>query len=340
VGVPLTEVCLRQKHASHKVALTVGGIGAAGREFLSVDKHLTGVFEMATRVLLAFAFTQPRANLSPVTYSYKTDLFRICLNCGENKIMKIVISSFLASILLLAGSCIAVAQDDGMLIIPVELFACTYNDGKGPGDLDKVIARWNKWADKQGVDDYAAWTLTPYYFGPEQEFDVIWLGAGKDAVALGKAQDSYMGETDGLHAAFNEVISCNAHSNFASINFKAAPKGKAPKNSVITFSDCNFKDGATFEALGSAMGQWSQHLSDGGSEAGIFHWYQAYGGGKEELDFKWLEVHKNFAALGADYERYGNGRGFETRRSLLGHLISCDSRRAYVAQSRRFVQLR
>jgi hypothetical protein len=254
--------------------------------------------------------------------------------------MKTHISSFLVGCLLLAGSGNVVAQDDSMLVIPVELFTCNYNDGKGPGDLDKVIAKWNKWADKKGVDDYAAWTLTPYYFGPEQEFDVIWLGAGKDAVALGKAQDSYLAEDEGLHAAFNEVISCDAHSNFASINHKAAPKGATPANSVLTFSDCEFKEGATFDALGTAMGEWSQHLSDGGSNASIFHWYPVYGGGQEELSFKWLEAHKNFAELGADYERYGNGRGFETKRKLFNHLISCDSRRAYLAQNRRFVQLR
>jgi len=254
--------------------------------------------------------------------------------------MKTLISSFLAGCLFLTASSNVVAQDDGMLMIPVELFTCNYNDQKGPGDLDKVIAKWNKWADKSGVDDYAAWTLTPFYFSAEQEFDVIWLGAGKDAVALGKAQDSYLAEDDGLHAAFNEVLSCDAHMNYASINFKAAPKGATPANSVLTFSDCKFQEGATFEALGAAMGQWSQHLTDGGSNAAIFHWYPAYGGGQEEFSFKWLEAHKNFAELGADYERYGNGRGFETYGRLFNHLISCDSSRAYIAQSRRFVQLR
>ena len=254
--------------------------------------------------------------------------------------MKTLISSFLIGCLLLAGSVNAVAQDDGMLVIPVELFTCNYNDQKGPGDLDKVITKWNKWADKNGVDDYAAWTLTPYYFGAEQEFDVIWLGAGKDAVALGKAQDSYLAEDEGLHAAFNEVLTCDAHVNYASINFKAAPNEETPSNSVLTFSDCTFKEGATFDALGKAMGQWSQHLTDGGSNASVFHWYPVYGGGNEEFSFKWLEAHKNFAEMGADFERYGNGRGFETRRGLLNHLISCDSRRAYLAQNRRFVQLR
>jgi hypothetical protein len=27
-------------------------------------------------------------------------------------------------------------------------------------DLDKLIAKWNKWADAQGLADYSAWTMT------------------------------------------------------------------------------------------------------------------------------------------------------------------------------------
>jgi hypothetical protein len=253
---------------------------------------------------------------------------------------KLLISSFITGLVLLAGSSVALAQDDGMRVIPVELFTCTYNDGKGSGDLDKVIDKWNAWADKQGLDDYAAWTLTPYYFGPDQEFDMIWLGAGKDGVALGKAQDAYNAENAGLHGAFNEVLSCNAHSNFASLNFKAAPKSATPGDSVLTFSDCSYKKGATFSALSAAMGEWSQHLGDTGSETAIFHWYPAYGGGGEEYSFKWLEAHKNLTALGADYDSYGNGGGFVTNGRLFNHLIDCDSTRAYLAKNRRFVQLR
>ena len=47
--------------------------------------------------------------------------------------MKTLISSFMAGCLLLAGSGNAVAQDDDMLVIPVELFTCNYHDGKGSG---------------------------------------------------------------------------------------------------------------------------------------------------------------------------------------------------------------
>jgi len=255
--------------------------------------------------------------------------------------MKItLISSFLAGLVLLAGPGAVSAQDDAMRVIPVELFACSYNDKKGPDDLDKVIDKWNSWADKTGMEDYAAWTLTPYYFGPEQEFDVIWLGAGKDAVALGKAQDAYLAENVGLHGDFNNVLTCTSHSNFASINFKASPKGTTPANSILTFSDCKLKEGASFPAVSAAMGEWSQYLTEAGSTAAIWHWYPAYGGGSEEFSFKSIRAYKNFTDLGADYEIYGNGGGYVTNGRLLGHLISCDSNRAYVAQSRRYVQLR
>lgn len=253
---------------------------------------------------------------------------------------KTFILSIMTSLLLLVGSGTVLSQDDGIKVIPVELFSCSYNDGKGSADLDKVVDKWNKWADDQGLDDYAAWTLTPYYFGPDQDFDVIWLGAGKDAIALGKSQDSYNVENAGLHNAFNEVLSCDAHVNFASINFKAAPKGATPENSVLTFSDCKYDKGVSFPGLSAAMGEWAQHLNDAGSTAAIFHWYPAYGGGGEEFDFKWITAYKNLEDLGADYERYGNGGGFVTRGRLMGHLIDCDSSRAYLANNRRYVQLR
>lgn len=253
---------------------------------------------------------------------------------------RILISTIFTCLIFFAGSGAVSAQDDGMLVIPVELFTCTYNDRQDPDDLDDVIDKWNAWADRNGTDDYAAWTLTPYYFGPDQEFDMIWLGAGKNAVALGEVQDAYLADESGLAGDFEEVISCNAHNNFASVNYKAPPEGETPANSVLTFSDCTYKEGASFSAVSGAMAEWSQYLSDQGSTTGIWHWYPVYGGGGEEFDFKWLQAYENLADLGADYDRYGTGGGFATRGRLLGHLIDCDSSRAYLAESRRYVQLR
>jgi len=252
---------------------------------------------------------------------------------------KTLIVGLISSLAVLSGLGTATAQDNSIAVVPVELFTCTFNDGQGQAELDAIIDRWNKWADEQKLDDYAAWTLTPYYFGPNQEFDVIWLGAGKSAVALGKAQDAYNDEDAGLRAGFDEVLSCDSHSNFASIAYKAQ-KGKTPGDSVLTFSDCTIKDGATFEALNAAMAEWSAFLSEAGSDTPIWHWWPAYGGGGEEYSFKWLEAFDNLADLGADYDHYGNGGGYVTNGRLFGHLIDCDSNRAYLAKSRRWAQLR
>jgi len=242
---------------------------------------------------------------------------------------------------MLAGTSAVLAEDESTSkVVPVELFTCNYHEGKGPADLDKAVDAWNKWADKQGWDSYAAWTLTPYYYGPEQEFDLIWLGAGKDAVALGKAQDAYLSEDAGLRAGFNDVVSCDAHVNYASVQHKAPPKDATPGNSILTFSDCTMKKDASYSAVGEAMGKWSQHLSDGGSTAGVWHWFPAYGGGGEEFDFKWLESFANFEELGADFDRYGTGGGYKVAGELFGGLLDCDSSRAYLAKNRRHAQLR
>ena len=41
----------------------------------------------------------------------------------------------------------AMAQDDDDSAAAVEIYTCSYADGKGAADLDKVVAKWNKWAD-------------------------------------------------------------------------------------------------------------------------------------------------------------------------------------------------
>lgn len=251
-------------------------------------------------------------------------------------------SLLIAGLVFATGSGTAVAQDDNFKVVPVELWACTYNDGKDAGDLDDVIEKWSEWADDRGVDDYAVWTLTPYYFGPGENsgIDVIWMGAGTDAVALGARQDEWLAGNDGLADEFFDVITCGAHGNYASINVKLPPEDETPTNAVLTFSDCKIKKGASGTMLSAALAEWSEYMTESGSPTGIWQWYAAYGGGGETFDFKWLEAHENLEALGRDYEAFGNGYGFVKYGQLFEHLIDCDSARAYLAQNRRFVQLR
>ena len=72
--------------------------------------------------------------------------------------------------LVLSGWTAAFAQeeeDKPPYVTPVDTFTCSYNDDKGPGDLEKAITNWNAWMDDEGVDSYGAVTMTPYYFGDD-----------------------------------------------------------------------------------------------------------------------------------------------------------------------------
>jgi hypothetical protein len=257
---------------------------------------------------------------------------------------RILITLSTTAAILAIGSSTAIAEhhEDGFKVIPVDMYACSYKDQTGPDDLDAYVKNFNKWADDKDMNDVSVWTLTPYYFGPgdNSDFDFIWMIAGKSSAALGKTHDTWLAENDGLQDEANKFANCTGHSNYASVNYKATPQGKTPEDAVLTFSDCNYDEGATFDGISVAMDAWSEHLVGQGSEAGIFHWYPVYGGGGEKFDFKWLESHRNFESMGGDFDDFGTGRGYEKRGELLGSLITCDASRVYRGKSRRFAQLR
>lgn len=254
----------------------------------------------------------------------------------------VTLSVVFATLTIGSGTATADSHEDGFKVVPVDMYACTYNENKGPKDLDAYATKFNAWADAKGLNDVSVWTLTPYYYGPGDNagFDFIWMIAGKTAVALGTTHKTWVTDDEGLRKTAGEIADCAGHSNFASVNYKPTPEGRTPEDSLITFSDCNYHEGATFEELGAAMDAWSAHLTESGSEAGIFHWYPVYGGGGEKFDFKWLEVHAGFEAMGSDYELFGNGRGYKKYGELVRPLVTCDAARVYQAKSRRFTQLR
>ena len=70
---------------------------------------------------------------------------------------KILLTLLTGGLVFSGGISAAIAQDDDDSASPLEIYTCSYADGKGAADLDKVVANWNKWADDQGVTDYSAW---------------------------------------------------------------------------------------------------------------------------------------------------------------------------------------
>ena len=242
------------------------------------------------------------------------------------------------SLVLLAGTGFADdhegAADDANVATPVEMFACTYNEGKGPADLDAATRKWNAWADKNGVDDYSAWTLVPYYSGPDQDFDVIWLGGSDDAKTLGRVQDTWLATGSKEAEGFADVVSCNVHAAYAVLGIKSPPERDDPSNIVISFSDCNTAEGTTFDDLYMPLVEWGKYKGDNGSTAGMWVFFPSFGGGGEEFDFKWVTAHQNLEDMGADWDQFSKS-GWEKANELFRGKLDCDSSRTYLATNRR-----
>ncbi|NNJ66164.1 MAG: hypothetical protein HKP16_11375 [Xanthomonadales bacterium] len=235
-----------------------------------------------------------------------------------------------------AGSALADSHEGGELkpATPVELFACSYNEGKGPADLDQAIAGWNAWADQHQLTDYSGWTLVPYYFGSEQDFDVLWLGGTSKAAELGRAQDLWLATGSEQLAGFNDVWTCDTHANYSTLQFKKPPERENPSNLVLSFTDCSMADGMTFEDLVPSLMEWAAYREGHGSTSGMWVMFPAYGGGGEGFDFKFVASWQNLAEQGADYDQY-NESGWEKGNELFQGKVSCDSSRVYLATNRR-----
>mgnify|MGYP001817225201 FL=1 len=237
------------------------------------------------------------------------------------------------------------AQDDDRMakFVPTEIWACNYNEGQGPNNLDAAAGKWNAYMDESKADNYLAWTLTPQYFSDVQDFDVLWLGAWKDGNAMGQGRDNYHATGGAVMAEFGKVLDCGAHAGFVSRAFKLPSDNDAGPGStgVITFSDCSIKDGATYETVVAGLSAWAKTLSDNGSDGALYQWWPVYGGGGETaFDFKLLGVHSNHASLGADLERMGNGELWRQRMELVGDQFDCDVSRVYDAKLRRAAKVR
>ncbi len=232
----------------------------------------------------------------------------------------------------------AVAQDDddGDGAAAVEVYTCSYADGKGRADWDKVVTKWNAWADDEGINDYSAWNLTKFYSSPEQEFDVIWMGVTETGQGMGAAQDLWLAKGGALQSDFDSAAPCSAHSMFAAVNVKKPPEREDPSSVVIAFSDCTIGEGHSFsEEVMPALQAWSEFRSSHGSTAGHWVFFPVYGGGGEEYDFKFVASHANHAEAGADFDNYDPAKA---REIFPRGLLDCDSSRSYNATNLRMAE--
>ncbi|NNC76903.1 MAG: hypothetical protein HKN77_03005 [Woeseiaceae bacterium] len=247
---------------------------------------------------------------------------------------RLILTIATGALVLGAGFDVAVADNhgDAMVATPAEIFTCKYNEGKGPADMQKTTAKFNAWADKEGITDYSAWSLVPYYANSNQDFDVIWLGGASSAASLGAIQDKWLATGGKIEAEFQSICPTDAHGNFATLQFMAPPESDNPPNNVvIAFSDCNMADGVSFgKDVAPALAEWAEYKAENDSTGGIWIMFPAYGGGGEEFDFKYVTGHRNLEEQGKDWDQY-TAEGRIKAAELFDSKVDCDSSRVYLA---------
>lgn len=216
---------------------------------------------------------------------------------------------------------------EAMQSAPVEMFTCNYNGNSDRADLDRVISKYNKWADKND-QAYTAWTITPNYVNADISMDVGWLGAWPDGNAMGAALDTWAEK--GLQADFDKVITCDSHIGASSINIKP-PASEAPGGGVVSFSSCSFGEDSNPEKLMGAHRAMAKFMGGKGSSAGVWLFFPNWGAGEMDFDYYRVIAHDNYTEAGKSAEIYNNGGGWQKAMEVFEGITSCDGPRVYSA---------
>jgi len=248
----------------------------------------------------------------------------------NTKILAIVTAVPLA----LSGWVTANAQEEEQAppyVTPVDTFACDYNEGKGPADLQQAIAGWNAWMDEQGATDYGAFTLTPYYFG-EGSFEVAWLGYWTSQEGMGSGIDNYLANGGAAARGFNEVLTCKSHEHWASINIKPPKEGPVPDSIVLMFSNCSLKNEDGYDALFESLDKVTAYQTENNYGNAKWMMWPVFGGGGElDYDFKAVSSFADYTTFGKAYQHRANGGGRQALREIMGDQVDCDASRVYNA---------
>ncbi len=211
----------------------------------------------------------------------------------------------------------------------MEIVGCTFIDGAGMDDLDRVVDSWNDWMDENGIDNYSAYLLTPQFVSAENEYDIGWLGAWADAASLGDMQ-TWMESGGDVREDFNEVLNCPMHQALAVNNVKSPGEIPDPSIVPVEFANCTLNEGQGGSAAHDAIIRYTNYLTQNGSNSG--HWVMRPGPGEvpdASYSFKWVAAYPTWADAAIDFELYFNQGGDQIMSRYLSPYFSCDNSRVY-----------
>ena len=210
---------------------------------------------------------------------------------------------------------------------PVDMYMCTFREGKGFEDLDKLDARWKKWAAKNDPGQ-SAWRLVPMLRATDDPFAVGYLGSWTSGEAMGAGMDAWAGGGD-LLEDYEATIECK-RALAASVEVNA-PNGP-PENGVVWFSSCTVNEGSTLEDAYKAHSAVSAAMREMGGKAQSWLFYPSLGFGDVPFDYYSVVTFNSMSELGAGWEMYYNKGGWK-KAADMNDAADCDSPRVYSANA-------
>ena len=249
------------------------------------------------------------------------------------KRVSIIAASAAIFLLVGAGQVMADAHEEesDVRFTPIEIWACNFEEGKGPDDLDAVNAKWNAWMDEQGANDYFAALMYPNFHN-DIGFDVAWIGGWPNGNAMGAGIDM-MWEDDETSDDYNAVLDCPSHSLYASVRMKdPGDSGEDDGNFVLSFSDCSIEEANTMDDVRAANEAWNAYADEHGFTGGSWFFWPVWGAAQDaDFDFKAIGSAASYTALGSNFQLMADGH-WRKSQEIWSDVLDCDSDRIYTGK--------
>jgi hypothetical protein len=241
---------------------------------------------------------------------------------------KLLLAAFTAALSLGIGISTAFAQD-GPQFRPVELWACTFRDGKDQEDMDDV---YEMIEEGTGDAQYAAFQINPYFAGNRnQEFDFIYLGVWNSGSEMGADLANYFASNQEAGEAWDETVDCGS-SLYASSRIQA-PQQTDDGTFMLAVSDCKLAHGNSNAQAAGAISRFNDYRVANGMEVGTILWYAVAGGGGAEFDFKLVNAFTGPQHWGDYFSWYVDNQAYNVEGPMTEGIVACDESRVYVGRT-------
>ncbi len=95
---------------------------------------------------------------------------------------------------------------------PVEIWTCSFHDGKSAKDLDAWYEDFNTFADSMTNSGFTSYIWVPNFVGDLHRADVVLTFGFPSLTAMGQTMDEFFGSEGGseLFATYQEILDCSA----------------------------------------------------------------------------------------------------------------------------------